>query len=1031
MKQWTKHRIALILALAMVMALLAGCVGDEPPATTDGGLENVDPVVTETTEPTVPETTEPQDAMGWLEENLNSIFDSLLGSDYASVIDLLLGKKDELADNANYNALLYIAYMGEKNEAAAAALLKNPNLNTDAFTDAFLSSVGKLEGNPDIAEIQRRLMEHMLALSESNPEAYGAVAKIGVNIKNTNPNDPTAYAARYIAALAMGNEEAAKAILEEAKANGISPEDLKSTAIKYREEYNLTSITVEEIEKGKKTETTYNQEGEVVKSEVTVDNKDGTETLKITNSDGKLLVEVLRNKKTKVLIKRTDYMINQEQDAATGKITEVLTGEREIYVYEKGVLTALGAYDKDGKLMAYVSLDAKGKPVSGYEYVNGEKFEYPKEILDAYSFVVKAETGELVSRTKPKAGEDGKMTGKTETVFDYVHPAGLPTTITQYDYSAEQGFTKKRTIAITWNFNGDVKGQELKTVSTYYSKNAKETESIFEYDKNGKIEKATKLTYSVSNSILLMESIFEYQNEEIVKAHSTNYDSKTGEKTSYTIKDYVNHTTQMYDYEENKYREGVLDETNKLVLSQAIYRGLDDKKVLLETETFYYEGTTKTGSYRLMYDAAERVTQEYTYGDINADGKVEDEDLILLVTYTYDENGTLMKKVIDDFINDTQQFYNYEDNVLAEFELDETRTYTLVTKIYNGTGEDKVLTEKWFYYYDGGKRAASEKEVYDASERLIQKVTFGSPEAPGKIDPDKKSKSVTYQYDEAGKMTRKTAYDFITHIEEAYDYTNNVLVETQLDEGHKYKVIVITYNGISTDTGVEKKEFFYYEGTNWVGGLLVAYDAAGNVSQENYYEHVGADGLINLDVPSQVNQYTYNGANQVHVKTEKTYDEMGNLTSKIVTEHFYDANNNLIERVENGLDVYGSYTMIYKDYYDEKQNLVKSELYMDMGESGLMLLATAESKYDEKNQQIEYIYQDSQGNVLQHSTYTYGAGTKTATTTEGGVTFTEVTKYTYDDAGVMVSYTVTTTYADGTTKVEYFTAEGYRYQPAI
>lgn len=831
MKGWTKRRIALILALALIAAQMTGCKKKEADA--QNAIANENAVIVETTEVPAQEEMESADAVAWLEENLENIHQSLLSGEYAQVVDLLLGMQDQLRDNAEYNALLYIAYMGNGNESDAAALLKNPNLDTNDFTDAFLENADSLKDNADIAAIERALMEHMLALGETNPQAYESVARIGVNIYNSNPSDPTAYAARYLAALAAGDEEAAKAILAEAEANGVSAESLQTTAIAFIEEYNLTAVSVEEIQKGKNTSTTYNSSGDVVKSEVTVDNNDGTETKYIYNSDGTVVAEAIYDKASGKLLKRTDYTVERNTDPVTGEVSEVLTGEKEVYTFENGVLKSLTLLDNSDCEIACLSITPDGVAESGYEYVNGKKVAYSDGILSAYSFVLN--DGNLMARSKPVVDETGNVVGKKEAIYAYANPIGLPIGTAEYTGNAVDGFEKTKEISVTWEFDGNVKGNMTNYVSAYYVNGMKEQEYALDYDENQELEKSKIITYDPNTGKIVCEYIGEYDGgaEFLLKESKTDY-APDGTVMDLLVNDYINHTRQYYS--DGQYYDITLDESNTYVLVQTIYNGENTEGQLYAKNFRRYDGVTQFSEVQVIYDENGNVIFETYFDHVGEDGAVDKTAASKIVMYTYDENNNVKKytetyyDVNGDITTQSRAEYTYdEDNdVIERLEsgVDAFGEYTFYFKdIYD---EDKNLIRTEQYNEFMGNRylaLVSESEYDEEGRKIYNKISFS--ELYGG-----QTCSETYYTYESGSVTVTTKdYNSGTvstvRTDQIKDDNGNVISETVYNVGPGA-------DGTEVATEVSKTEYTYDEQGNSTGYSVSTPNAEGGFDVTYY-----------------------------------------------------------------------------------------------------------------------------------------------------------------------------------------------------
>ena len=826
MKGWTKRRVALILALALIASQMSGCKDNGTAAQNAASVSNNNAAVTEETQAPTEETVS-EDAEGWLEENLDNIRQSLLEGDYAQVIDILLGMQDELVNDPDFNALLYIAYMGNGNENDAAALLDNPNLDAGAFTDSFLENAEALEGNEDIAAMKRKLMEHMLALGESAPDAYAAVARIGANISNNDPSDPTAYAARYIAALAVGDEAAMEAILEEAKANGVTAEELCTTTAEYIERVNLTTISVEEAEEGIKTSTTYNAQGNVVKSEVIVDNQDGTYTKFVKNSDGNIVGEALFDKETGEPITRTFYVFERVVDPATGEVTETDTGAKEVYDYKDGVIDTITTYMADGAMNYQVQINGQGDIVKAYDYSSGEKKEFSGDKLDVLNFEVV--DGDLISITVPTVDENGILVGKTETTYDYQNPVGLVT-----EWSNYVGSTKVSEMIMEYTFEDEAKADRKSIQSTKYTGEEKE-KIILLYEDN------ICTTQSTILSLNMYGTYIDYYGAKIdYKNHTWAEQDLFGLVTGTTCTNYY-----------------VMDTSNKYPLTKETY---NEAGVLTERVFSYYTGTKETSALTVRYDEQGRVTAEVYYGE---DRVVDIKKPKTEVQYTYEDGKKIVKTVEYDVegnkVSHSKHEYNFTYDLDGKttgiteymYENDAFVTMKSTSYLYDETGrcyyeevlEIDVNTYEMVGYtnwdfYDGDTKLGTKHYTYDAAtDNWVQtrqdQYSYNEDGTVSKIDVysvengnGTKSHEINYTYNEDGSK-KIEAKDLVTGKSSVTEYTYT-------ENGDALSESIYEVDAENNRVDVSVKDYTYGEDGTLSGYTITALDADGNIKVTHY-----------------------------------------------------------------------------------------------------------------------------------------------------------------------------------------------------
>ena len=935
MSSYLKRRVALILAVAIISAQLSACKKlNEVPVQNEAPVATVQQENTE--EPT--EATEPQvGGLEWLQENLENLKQSLLDGDYAKVVDQLLEMRDELKDNARYNALLYIAYSGKGDKDKANDLLNNKNLNRNEFMDAFLEFTNALKGNAGAKSAEQQLMDAMMHLAQKDKTAYNAAVRVGQNIQNENPSDPNAYVVMYIAALAGNDKAAMKDVLSQAKANGISAEVLSTATVEYIERVNVTDVTTEDAKKGIESSTSFNGKGETLKIEETVTNKDGTKTLYTwADKDRTILVdEVKVDKKGNILssvhytseftIEEVRWKDSSGKERSYSKLTRTMTGRTEA-VYKNGKLESLTVYGDDDTKQMKISIDPKtGTALSAKQYVDGVEQDMPEDLSKNIKFTMDAK-GKMTSFALPYEVSPGEI-GYKVTKMEYYNGYG---SVTETEVHAPDG-TLLNNIKQKTNYDLHKWGI-ITEIEVWRNTSA------------GEFDAHVKQMFDVSESTLVRDS----------------------------------NTVTAYDKEGNVTDVGkfVYDENNKEHLLELDW--IDDKGQNFKTTSEYNESWNETirNTYAVGQDGNQTLSmvQEYEYGE---DGVVTSKDK----QFRYDESGKLMqtgtltkvttKDGVETRVRYVEEDFDSNGKVIGTSDTDYVNlVYTRIEgnkKTVNGLADDgkTLISEKGYKIVNGKEILTHEFEpTFENGQMVSEKDTYYN------LDGTKsRVENVSYAYDQYGQYkteneisyfkpdgskdkVQKCKYDaygseIITEESSAFDENGEPgKVKKYTIKSHgQYTFVVdendnivrqINYSNLSKDGTYSNIEVGYDEETkSQKSQFTQIIDAStGKVTTDAQFE--SKDGKL---VRVAQNQYTYSEDNSVIVRRFDNFKENGMPGNLTVTEK--DADNRIKssakydydtqKKLEDKTYVYDSETGDLKGYtqteYDAEGNVTGTKNY--------------------------------------------------------------------------------------------------------
>lgn len=169
---------------------------------------------------------------------------------------------------------------------------------------------------------------------------------------------------------------------------------------------------------------------------------------------------------------------------------------------------------------------------------------------------------------------------------------------------------------------------------------------------------------------------------------------------------------------------------------------------------------------KTYYDEKGKITKEVTYF---MDEKQDSE-----ISYSYDEKGLLVKKVIKGYNVVTEK--NYTD--VKTFKYDDKGKLISEQIKYDESGMTELTPDLYEYKYDGDK--ISKREEY---------LTYQFNEKGKKIIKNKNEliSVVTYKYDSKGNLTEETPENknesYASAIKITYEYdSNNILIKVKRNE---------------------------------------------------------------------------------------------------------------------------------------------------------------------------------------------------------------------------------------------------------
>ena len=439
-------------------------------------------------------------------------------------------------------------------------------------------------------------------------------------------------------------------------------------------------------------------------------------------------------------------------------------------------------------------------------------------------------------------------------------------------------------------------------------------------------------------------------------------------------------------------------------------------------------------------------TKGYTY-DAHGNVITITGKLGLNTHYAYDDNGNLTK-VTDNAGNITTYEYDIMGNLTAYISaLGKATTYT-----YDLEGNQTSITDasgrKESYTYDEAGRLTSKISAggnvttydYDALNQLIEK-------AYANASGEQKEESVLYGYNALGQRVSMTdtigdasyEYDALGRITGVKDSAGEKVTYTYDEAGNLASI------GYSDGTSVNY-------GYDLNGNLTSVTDRDGAITR---YEYDGLNRMVATIRPNYVNTYvTYDALDHIEKLTtinvitgrtlstyEYTYNEEGYVVSETATEavvselfeesfelfldevlfknvsyedtvglqklwkHFYDALHILCDHNDADGDgnpdncLYGHLTVTTEStyIYDENYQLTKC---IEVGE--YKGTTTYEYWYDEDGNRTKYV-KAYDGQTLECYTYAYNTSNQLVSRTNERLWSDNVTYYTYDADGNMIS----------------------------
>ena len=464
----------------------------------------------------------------------------------------------------------------------------------------------------------------------------------------------------------------------------------------------------------------------------------------------------------------------------------------------------------------------------------------------------------------------------------------------------------------------DTKGNLLK------STRPENVEVEFSYDGSGNLltltdgnDHVTSMEYNVNNDLtLLMYPIgnesFEY--DAVGNLLSSTDGNNNSMHYTYdalgrvkTIRDDLNNTIQ-YNYDEVSNLISEIDPSENLTqYSYDAHQRLESVSTPVGTTIYSYDASDNLSSItdanfhlrEFQYDARDLLIAEtdaignttaYTYdGNGNVSSRTDANGLT--TSYVYDDLDRLISKSYD---GNTDNFtYDANGNLIqcSNNHISMSFTYDQLNRLTSKTINNWNLVVSYEYDPVGNRTKMIDPTgetlyAYDDNNRLIS-LTNPSGE------------TTSFQYDNGGRMTRK---DFAngTYTEYSYDDANRLLgVVHRKASSNLLTQYIYTYDNNGnrlTMTNTEGIANYSYDGVDRL--LSATYDGI-NAPNESYsYDPVG-------------NRINFNG-------TTYSYDVADRLQSAGAANYEFDANGNLLLKLENGQET--------RYFYDGENRLIRVEM---------------------------------------------------------------------------------------------------------
>ena len=413
----------------------------------------------------------------------------------------------------------------------------------------------------------------------------------------------------------------------------------------------------------------------------------------------------------------------------------------------------------------------------------------------------------------------------------------------------------------------------------------------------------------------------------------------------------------------------------------------------LLTEAKSYDGTSVKYVYNnenqlstVTYEDGTSSTYNYnTNGDLET---IKDSNGLVTKTLTYDSTGKVLSTAGINGVNKTEFDYTNEKTIVSQttgeidYHFRVLNSRLLTTKRVTDEGVSTITYDSHGYpILSTNKFGVITKTTYDEEGLLVAKTTDAdTPEQKIELTsydvrfrkPTKVVKDglVTfYDYDDNGRTIKKIVATVVlpNNAKATSKSLSKMSKATLKTEASSTQVTSFTYNDKGQRTSTTQPNG---------GSSSTVYDDKGNqvksisplgfTTETLAFDKAGR-ALKTKGIDGKISETTYDAMGRVLTSTrdgKTTTNEYDNLGRNIKTtyadgrvqEKKYDSTGNVIESWNNQGDR-------SKSYFDNNNNLIKSETYKDN-----ILTNKSQTEYDSKNRVIANI--DAQGN---RTTYTYNS----------------------------------------------------------
>lgn len=595
-------------------------------------------------------------------------------------------------------------------------------------------------------------------------------------------------------------------------------------------------------------------------------------------------------------------------------------GEKTTYTYDDhyrvltetcGTSTTTYAYDTSGNLVSYTTGDSGSNTYYTYD---SSKRIIREQIGDKYTYYTYDSKGNNLIYATLK--ED--YTGEAPALYD----SGL----TCFDTTTYTYDDKGRVITEVYSTGGSVSyeydnmGNITKKAITEYVNNDKVTKTyLYTYDSLGKLlttqcnDDTVSKIYDTAGRVLLLNdnglctrTLYDNQGRTIQEIGPEDYDSsKEGLPSENTYADA--NVGQRYVY--NELTGNVDREINRL--------GVET------TYTYYDTGEKKTESfdiYEYQYNVKGGLTKVYVDG-VNTLSNNYDENYNLTsevyangqsIRYEYDDNGNLIKQYHNDNISAYLTYTYDEDNTLLE----KVNTDTGLKYVYgdnNSVNIYKISDNTLVHSYNEFISEADEENDVDEKTDVTETnfgVTYSSTIKDGSISYDFGNNTVEYSYTENDNSITSNfiKYNNSSVLSSSYTHDNNGNITEKTYNNSISVTNVYDDKGRISSTSYGNKTYNYTYDAN---GQLTAANGP-NYSAEYTYDSRGNITSKNVNGATTTFRYVNNGWNDKLTSvnsTNLTYDANGNLLTYGDKSFTWSSGRNL-DCITDGDNIY-SYT------YDE------------------------------------------------------------------------------------------------------------------